>query len=501
MSNVFLVPDKEKNYQSYMVYVLTIIWSMVTGIVVSIGFFYFPKLWSRWLILLSIALFIAVFNLILNHFGRTWTASWSLTGMLWLFITIPCYSAGGIFAPGILSQMSVILTAGFLLGRKGGLAIGLLTVAADFLLAYLEVIGHLPAPMVVHDPISRWISAIIPFGTVLVLQYYSINHLRSSLISLQREIIKRKDAEKQNDKTIHNLSVREKELKDYKYALDVSSIVSISAVDGTFIFVNENFCKVSKYSSEELVGNQHTMLWSGYHPQEYFMDLVTAMQQGTSYRAEFCNRAKDGSLYWVDTMIVPFLNEEGDVYQYMSINRDITREKEALEQLRASEERYKSIIAVSNTGAWEYNLDTQRVWYSAQYFAMLGLDRTDGVWEDIEGMSWVERLHPEDRERSTKIFNEFLMSESTELYESFFRMRHQNGDWVWIWSRARRLRDKDGNMTNISLGTHTDISERIKSEEKIKESEQLIKKITSQVPGNTYMFEIDERGLPIRGVN
>src|SRR3954470_15290532 len=109
MNNFFRVPNKEKDYQSYMVYVLTIIWSMVTGIVVFIEFFYFPHLWSRWVILLSIAFFIAAFNLILNYFGRTRLASWSLTVMLWLYITLPCYSAGGIFAPGILSQMGVIL--------------------------------------------------------------------------------------------------------------------------------------------------------------------------------------------------------------------------------------------------------------------------------------------------------------------------------------------------------------------------------------------------------
>ncbi|MEO7212674.1 PAS domain-containing protein [Mucilaginibacter sp.] len=494
MNNIFLAPDKEKNYQSYMVYALAIIWLMVTGLVVFIEFFYFPQLWLRWVLLMSITLFIAAFNLTLNHLGRTRTASWSLTVMLWLYITIPCYSAGGIFAPGILSQMSVVLTAGFLLGRRGGLIIGLLTIATDLGLAYLEVTGHLPAATVVHDPISRWFSAIIPFGTVLVLQYYAINHLRTSLISLQRQIIKRKEAEAVTDQTVHDLREREKELKDYKYALDISSIVAISDVDGSFTFVNENFCKISKYSPEELLGKEHSVLWSGYHPTEYFTELGIAMQEGKFYRGEFCNKAKDGSLYWVDTTIVPFLNDEGNVYQYMSINRDITRKKEALEKLRASEERYKSIIAVSNTGAWEYDLDTQRVWYSAQYFAMLGLDRPDGVWEDTQGMSWVERLHPDDRERAVKIFDDFLMGGTTELYESFFRMRHQNGDWVWIWSRARRLHDNNGNITNVSLGTHTDISERIKAEEKTRESEQLIKKITSQVPGDTYMFEIEESG-------
>ena len=494
MSNIFRPANKETEYQSYMVYALTIVWFLTTAIVIVIELFYFPHLWYRWLLLLGVMLLITAFNLSLNYFRRSKQASWSFTIMLWLYIIIHCYSAGGIFAPGILSQTSVILTAGFLLGRRGGLAIGLLTIVADFGLAYLEIKGLLPIAAVAHDPISRWFSAIIPFGTILVLQYYAINHLRSSIVSLQREVIKRKEAELTKDKTVHDLSDREKELRDYKYALDISSIVSISDVDGHFTFVNENFRMISKYSSEELLGQSHSILWSGVHPPEYFDGLVLAMQEGKSYRGEFCNKAKDGSFYWVDTTIVPFLNEEGQVYQYMSINRDITRKKEALEQLRASEERYKSIIAVSNTGAWEYDLDTQRVWYSGQYFQMLGIDKPAGVWEDTEGKSWVDRLHPDDRERAVEIFDKFLSEGTAELYESFFRMQHQNGDWIWIWSRARRMHDKDGKLTNISLGTHTDISERVKAEEKIKESEQLIRKITSQVPGNTYMFEIEEGG-------
>lgn len=479
-----------------MVIALAITWSLASGIVVIIGFFYFPLLWLRWLVLLAIAIFIAVFNLALNHSGHTRAASWSLCAMLWLFITIPCISAGGIFAPGILSQTGVILTAGFLLGRSGGLVIGSLTILADFGLAWLQLKGLLPAAVVRHDPLSQWISAIIPFGTVMVLQYYAINHLRSSLATMQREIVKRKNAEAAKDETLRELLEREKELQDYKYALDIAAIVGISDVDGNFTFVNENFCKISKYSAAELIGQSYTILWSGEHPPEYFTELEIAMQAGKAYRAEFCNKAKDGSLYWVDSIVVPFLDEKGHVYQYISINQDITRKKGALEQLRASEERYRSIITVSNTGAWEYDSDTQRVWYSTQYFAMLGYDEPEGVWEDTESMSWVSRLHPEDRERAVQVFDEFLNGNALGLYENFFRMRHKNGGWVWIVSRAKRLLDKDGKLTNITLGTHTDITERIKAENKIRETEQLIKKITSQVPGNTYMFEIEETGIP-----
>ncbi len=494
MNHILSPPDKTSNYQAYMVFMLTIIWTAVTGLVVIFGLFYFPELKTRWAILFTIALLIAVINLSLNHHGYARKASWSLAIMLWLYITIPCYSAGGIFAPGILSQMAVILTAGFLLGRKGGLAAGLLTIAADLVLALLEVNGKLPAPTVVHDPISRWISAMIPIVTILVMQYYAINHLRSSLRSMQREILRRRTAEAQNKETLNELVEREKELEDYKYALDISSIVAISSVEGAFLYVNDNFCKISKYTTEELIGKSHDILFSGHHPPEYFDELGFALMQGKPYRGEFCNKAKDGSLYWVDSTIVPFLNDEGKVYQYISINSDITQKKEAVQQLLANKERYKSIIEVSNTGAWEYDLETKKVWYSSKYFAMLGIDRPDGIWADTVGMSWADLLHPDDRDNAVRVFDEFLEANSTDLYENIFRMRHQSGDWVWIWSRARRLRDQNGNLTTISLGTHTDISARINAEQKTRESEQLIRKITSQVPGNTYMFEIEESG-------
>lgn len=496
MRKLFFTPDKEKNYQSYMVFALTIIWSLSTGLVAFIGFFYFPLLWLRWLLLLGIAIIIAVANLTLNYFGHTRTASWLLCTMLWLYITLPCITAGGIFAPGILSQTAVILTAGFLLGRRGGLVVGLVTILADLLLAWLEINGLLPTAVVKHDPISRWISAIIPFGTVMVLQYYAIDNLRKSLTSMQREMVKRRSAEAAKDNTLLELSEREQELQDYKYALDISAIVAISNVHGVFTYVNENFCKVSKYTSQELIGLSHTILWSGVHSPEYFEELGNAMIAGKPFRGEFCNKAKDGSLYWVDSTVVPFVDDKGNVYQYISINRDITEKKEAEEQLRANKERYKSIITVSNTGAWEYDHETNKVWHSAQYFSMLGYDEPQDEWEDLESMSWVSRLHPEDRKQAIEVFDQYMRSNDMDIYENIFRMRHKNGDWVWILSRAKRLLDKNGNLTNICLGTHTNITERVKAEDKIRETEQLIKKITSQVPGNTYMFEIEETGVP-----
>ena len=153
------------------------------------------------------------------------------------------------------------------------------------------------------------------------------------------------------------LQKSQKETSDYRKALDQSLIVSITNHEGIITYANENLCQISKFSKDELIGKSHHDINYQGEQDENILEQDETVENGKVWRGEVKKKAKDGSIYWVDQTIVPFVNEEGEIYQYLTIRIDITEKKNSELRTRESEENFREIIQSSNDLIQSLNVD------------------------------------------------------------------------------------------------------------------------------------------------
>lgn len=246
---------------------------------------------------------------------------------------------------------------------------------------------------------------LMPLGVFLSLTLLSVG-----LFFLNTGMMERLQAEKK-------LQASVREVMDLKTALDVHAIVSITGRDRVITHVNDKFCTISKFSREELTGHDHSLINSHYHPESFFRNLWETIEQGKVWTGEIRHQAKDGTLYWVATTIVPFLNEDGKVRQYVSIGADITERKRAQEEIHVLnlelEERVRRRTAELETA----NKELEAFSYSVSHDLRAPLRTVDGfsqaVLEDYgallpgEGLRYLKTIR-EGAQRMGNLIDDLL---------------------------------------------------------------------------------------------
>lgn len=268
-----------------------------------------------------------------------------------------------------------------------------------------------------------------------------------------RDISERKRSEKAMEESLRVSEAARQELADFKYAIDQHSIVASTDVRGRITYVNDKFCAISQYSRDELIGQDHRIINSGHHPKQFFRELYQTVARGQVWHAEVCNRAKDGTFYWVDTTVVPLMNAEGKPQQYIAIRTDITELKHAGQTLR------EQAVVLELTQVFVRDLESRIVLWNQGTADLYGFSK-----EEATGRISHELLRTEFPKPLADIEGDFARD---GFWEGELVHHKKDGEAIAVTSMWLLQRDSRGCPFRI-LETNVDITQRKKDEREIR---------------------------------
>ncbi|MDU1843967.1 MULTISPECIES: PAS domain S-box protein [Niallia] len=257
------------------------------------------------------------------------------------------------------------------------------------------------------------------------------------------------------------------DVRDMQHALDESAIVAFTDNNGMITYANDKFVELSKYSREELLGQNHRIVNSGHHSPEFFRELWNTINKGEIWRGEILNKAKDGTLYWVDTVIVPFLNKEGSPYQYVAIRRDITEQKNVQLQLEESVREVSDITYALEQSSIIAFTDKRGI-----------ITKVNSKFCEISGYTREELIGKTHRivnsgYHSKEFFrNVWQTIAQGEIWKGEIRNKRKDGTYYWVDTTIVPFLDKN-NKPYQYLAIRNDITEKKRTEEVLHRQDKL----------------------------
>lgn len=227
------------------------------------------------------------------------------------------------------------------------------------------------------------------------------------------------------------------------------------------VYVNDAFEKTTGYSRAEAIGNTPRMLQGAKTSRSELDRVSQALRNWQGIRTQLANYKKSGELFWIELDIIPVSMNGGGLYtHWIAIQRDITARVIAERAFKKTAERLEFTLQAAGIGSWTTNLTTGETQRDSRWYALLGQEAAS---LSTRSSAWLAWLHPDDK-TPLLIEQDRAVKEGAESFENQYRMRHKNGDWIWIQSKARVIkRDMNGQPVVIT-GTHMDITKAVNAQ-------------------------------------
>ncbi len=310
-----------------------------------------------------------------------------------------------------------------------------------------------------ESDISKQLLALNLGGDDFLLKPVDPQHLITAVVARARRYREHSTNTAALERTFYE---RERE----HLALNQHAIVSITDVRGNIIYANDRFCEISGYSREELLGQNHRIIKSERHTQEFFREMWQTVTAGKVWNGEVCNRSKGGEEYWVESTIVPFLNEHGKPYQYVSVRTDITKIKRLELESSINAERLRRSQIFANIGTWDWDIPSGELFWSERIAPLFGYPagELETTYENF-----LNAVHPDDRDAVTAAVAACV--EQGVEYNIEHRVVWPDGAERWVQEKGDVVRNDAGEPLHM-LGVVIDIHDRKLAEEALAVSRQ-----------------------------